>query len=143
MEELEVAGMQAVTAGLDEFPGHLGALLEIPLVVVGIGRDGLQEDIPCVILAEGAFEQADLGFQGHCGPLGNLVCALVDREVVDGEVYVLEHLPEYEFTDFISMSCTLLDGRTKAQAPMSPVSSSQANRTFSISCSGLMSTVIP
>ena len=41
------------------------------------------------------------------------------------------------------MSDTLLEGRIRAAAPISPVSSSTAKRTFSISCSGLMSTQWP
>ena len=34
------------------------------------------------------------------------------------------------------MSCTLLEGRMRAAAPISPVSSSTAKSTRSISCSG-------
>ena len=41
------------------------------------------------------------------------------------------------------MSLVLLDGRMSAAAQISPVSSSAANNTFSISCSGATSTVIP
>ena len=42
-----------------------------------------------------------------------------------------------------SISETLFDGRMSAAAPIRPVSSSQAKSTFSISCSGFISTVIP
>ena len=45
------------------------------------------------------------------------------------------------FTDLSSKSSVLFDGRISATAPMSPVSSSTAYSTFSISCSGAMSTV--
>ena len=51
-----------------------------------------------MILAEGALEQAELGLQGHSRPLGNLVCALLHRQVRDCEVYVFEHLAEDELT---------------------------------------------
>ena len=40
------------------------------------------------------------------------------------------------FRDFSSISCTLLEGRISAAAPISPVSSSVAYSTFSIRCSG-------
>ena len=46
-------------------------------------------------------------------------------------------------SDLSSISCTLLDGRISAAAPIRPVSSSVAKSTFSISCSGWMSTVMP
>ena len=47
------------------------------------------------------------------------------------------------FTDLTSRSETLLEGRISAAAPMRPVSSSVAKRTFSIGCSGRMPTVMP
>ena len=47
------------------------------------------------------------------------------------------------FTDFTSKSDTLLEGRISAAAPIRPVSSSHANSTFSISCSGSTSEHIP
>ena len=42
------------------------------------------------------------------------------------------------FRDFSSMSCTLLEGRIRATAPIKPESSSIAKSTFSIWCSGSM-----
>lgn len=45
--------------------------------------------------------------------------------------------------DLSSMSLVLLDGLMSAAAQMRPVSSSAAKRTFSISCSGATSRVVP
>ena len=86
------AGVQAVAAGLDELQGDLGALVQVPLVVLGIGRQGGKGGIPRVILAEGAFEQQDTGFQGHGRPFRDLVRALGGGEVRNREVQVLDHL---------------------------------------------------
>ncbi len=41
------------------------------------------------------------------------------------------------------MSLVLFDGRINAAAQISPVNSSAANNTFSISCSGSTSMVVP
>ena len=47
------------------------------------------------------------------------------------------------FNDLSYMSFVLFDGRIRAAAHIRPVSSSAAKSTFSISCSGATSTVIP
>ena len=96
VEQLEVAGMKAIAAGLDEFLGNLGALFQIPFIVMGIGREGLEEYISCVILAEGSFEQQETGLQGHGGPFGHLIGALGRRKVRDSEVNVFDHLAHNE-----------------------------------------------
>ena len=93
---VHVAAMKAVAARLDELGGNLGALVQVPLVVLGVGRQGGQGRIPCMVLAERAFKQQDTGFQGHGRPLGHLIGALGGREVRDGEIQVLDHLVHNE-----------------------------------------------
>ena len=92
MEKLEVAGMQAVAAAVDEIGRNLCALIQIPLVALGIGRKSCQGRISSVIFAEGAFEKEHPGLQGHGGPLGHLISALGGGQLCNCEIEVFDHL---------------------------------------------------
>ena len=95
---VHVAGVQTVTAGLDELQGNLGAFGQIPLVILGIGRQGSQGGVACMVLPVSAFEQEDAGLQGHGRPLGHLIGALGGGEVPNGKVQVFDHLLHDQLT---------------------------------------------
>ena len=98
VEQFKVVGVQTVAAGLDEFLGNLGALFKIPCVRLGIGGECLQEDITCVVFAEGSLKEQESRFEGHRRPFGDFVGMLVCGEISNGKVYVLYHFAHYELT---------------------------------------------
>ena len=87
-------GMNAVTAVINEILGDLGALVQIPLIAVGVGAVVKLR----VIFAESTFEEQETGLQGHGRELGNLVGALGGGQVGNSEVNVLNHLFHDELT---------------------------------------------
>ena len=123
-------------------------------------------DLCCLDIESGSVKVVKKGFSGPLvlSPDGKSIYTLSRGGVSKGDIKSFSSQPSkfaprsmtsreqpaakpldlyFFLRDLSSMSWTLLEGRMRAAAPIRPVSSSVAKRTFSMVCSGLTSTCIP